>query len=103
MISDEEREQLHQFFGGYFHFHQDWAEEAPSVEAVIAGFASTHATRELDDLARGIRMFVDEHAEEHELTDALFRQLGCYYHPPDVGQSTRSWLLQVAAMLSPPV
>lgn len=50
----------------------------------------------LPELNQAILAFIDDHPDEDDLAEALFRQLGCYYAPRALGQSTKEWLLHIA-------
>ena len=98
MITEAQRERLHQFFAGYF--HEDWPLEADSPDGVVSAFVRQRGdARELEQLSSSIMAFVDDHPNDDELGEALFKELGCYYSPIADGISTRSWLLGVAAKL----
>lgn len=98
MITDAEREKLHQFLGAYF--HEDWHLEADSPEQVLSEFRKSKTGPELHELSRIIAAYVHEHPDDEELGEALFLELGCYYSPHAVGLSSRAWLLGVAAKLA---
>jgi CdiI immunity protein len=95
MISERQHELLRQFFAGFF--HQDWRVEADTPEGVVTHYATQmndHAA--LPELNEAILAFIDDHPDGDHLADALFRQLGCYYSPKLLGQSTKEWLLHIA-------
>lgn len=94
MITDAEREKLIQFLAGYF--NEDWHLEADSPEQVLSAFRKERAGPELHELSRIIVAYVDEHPDDGELDEALFRELDCYYSPRADGISSRAWLLGVA-------
>ena len=101
MITEAQRERLHQFFAGYF--HEDWPLEADSPDEVVSAFVrQPEAGRDLGELSGSIVAFVEDHPNDDELDAALFKELGCYYSPRAGGISTRSWLLGVAAKLTRP-
>jgi hypothetical protein len=92
-----EHDRLKQFFGAYF--HQDWTEEAPDADAVIAGFLSDHPhAEELTSLAALVEAFANSKAE-CDLKESLFSQLGCWYVPDSDGLRVQEWLVHVAQLL----
>ena len=98
MMRETQRNQLHQFFGAYF--HEDWSLGADSPDEVVSAFIRERGdARELEQLSSGIMAFVEQYPEEDELGEALIKELGCSYLPLADGISTRSWLLGVAAKL----
>jgi hypothetical protein len=95
MITDSQREILRQFFAGYF--HQDWPLEADTPDQVISNYARQRSDRSaLIELRDAIIAFIADHPDDDDLADALFRELGCYYSPEALGESTKQWLLHVA-------
>jgi hypothetical protein len=94
MISASQQALLRQFFAGFF--HQDWRVEADTPEQVVTHYATQMNDRAaLPELTEAILAFIEDHPVEDDLADALFRQLGCYYSPKAIGQSTKQWLLYV--------
>lgn len=94
----EDSEHLQQFFGAYF--HQDYRDEAPDWQRVVALFAGqatpayvARTVADLEELLRAGRT-------ESEL-NAVLERLGCCYTPrPDLGGPTYSeWLEQVVTEL----
>lgn len=98
MITELQRKTLRHFFAAYF--HQDWRREAETPEQVISMYAAdVNDPGTIDTLVEGIGAFIADHPDEDDLANALFREMGCYYSPKALGQSTREWLLHVAATL----
>lgn len=100
MITEQQRESLTQFFAAYF--HQDWMAEADAPDKIVDEFLRDQTDgSELELLSRSIIDFADSYPNEDELSEALFRQLRCYYSPRALGLSTRQWLLHTAAKVAP--
>lgn len=98
MITESQRATLRQFFAGFF--HQDWRVEADTPDQVISNYANQLTDRStLGELSEAIAAFIADHPDEDDLANALFRQLGCYYAPKAIGESTKQWLLHVAEKL----
>jgi hypothetical protein len=96
-MNASEMERLRQFFGAYF--HQDWTEEAPDADGVIAGFVSDHPQKEeLASLAALVEAYAQSKTEV-ELKDSLLSQLRCWYLPESDGLRVQEWLLRVARQL----
>jgi contact-dependent growth inhibition (CDI) system CdiI-like immunity protein len=88
---------LKNFFAGYF--HEDWAEDAPDVDAVLEQFFDEGwGSAELRELGADIRAYIVLKDDE-VLGDALFQDLGCYYDPAVDGYTARAWLRSVVASL----
>jgi len=51
----------------------------------------------IDAVVDGIPGLIAEHPDDDGLAEALFRDFNCFYSPKALGQSTREWLLHVAA------
>ena len=87
------------FFSAYF--HEDWAEDADTPEAVITGFgAEGWSSEELHELASEIENFCELYVEHADLEAALFRELGCYYQPSADGMTAHAWLFALARALT---
>lgn len=84
---------LENFLSAYF--HQDWAAEHGSPEAVVSHFLDHESDAEIanvrGDLARLAAFDLDESA-----LAARFRKLGCEYDPARNGGSYRDWLAILA-------
>ena len=87
---------LENFLAAYF--HQDWALEQPTPEAVVDYFRDSEAPEQVaatrDELARLLARDLDDAA----LGDVA-RELGCEYDPTRDGGSWRGWLESVQARL----
>jgi hypothetical protein len=95
MITESQHTIMRQFFAGFF--HQDWRVEADAPDQVISNYAAQLTDRStLVELSEAIAAFIADHPAEDDLANALFRQLGCYYAPKAIGESTKQWLVHVA-------
>ena len=87
---------LQNFLAAYF--HQDWALEQPTPEAVVDYFRDSEAPEQVaatrDDLARLLAGDLDDEA----LGDTA-RRLGSEYDPTRDGGTWRGWLQDVQARL----
>ena len=98
MVTELQRKTLRHFFAAYF--HQDWRREADTPEQVISMYATdVNDLVTIDTLVDGIGAFIADHSDEDDLSNALFREMGCYHSPKALGLSTREWLLHVARMV----
>lgn len=87
------------FFSAYF--HEDWAEEADTPEAVITGYlAEGWSSEEMHELASEIENLGELYVEDADLEEALFRELGCYYQPSADGMSAHAWLSALSRALT---
>lgn len=88
---------LQNFLAAYF--HQDWALEQPTPEAVVDYFRDSESPEQVmatrDDLARLLARDLDE-----EALGAAARGLGCEYDPTRDGGRWRAWLEDVRARLA---
>ena len=90
------KNQLVQFFGGYF--HEDWDLEAATPVGVVA--ASVNANPKMKaEVAAAIRSLLAELRTDSELGHALFHDFGCYYDPEADGLTARAWLTAVTLQL----
>jgi hypothetical protein len=99
MITPGERERLRQFFGSYF--HQDWDIEYGTPEQALSAAIRAHESQR-KELGRLVELFVEEHPNDEDLDQELWRDLGCDYLPSADRMSSRAWLLSVAARLDSP-
>ena len=87
---------LENFLAAYF--HQDWALEQSTPEAVVDYFRDSESPEQVaatrEDLARLLARDLDDDA----LGDAA-RRLGCEYDPTRDGGTWRGWLQDVQARL----
>lgn len=85
---------LENFFSAYF--HQDWAVEHGSADAVLSYFLDQEDDAEIanvrDDLARLAALDLDD-----ATLAARFRALGSEYDPTRDGVSPRAWLQAVVS------
>ena len=88
---------LGNFFSAYF--HEDWPCEAETPEVVVAGYVRTATPSDVRSLAEAIRNYSAEFANDMELEEKLFKDLGCYYRPSAEGLSAKAWLESVANQL----
>lgn len=88
---------LQNFLSAYF--HQDWAMEHDTPQAVVDGYRSGEAPDQLkatrEDLARLLVVEPDDAALGEEA-----RRLGSEYDPTRDGSTWRGWLESVQAALS---
>jgi hypothetical protein len=97
MINDAQHTRLEDFFSGYF--HEDWPCEAESPEAVVTKYALTARPDDAHAVGEAILGYESGFANDRELEDKLFTDLGCYYRPSAEGLSARLWLQRVANQL----
>jgi len=80
---------LENFLAAYF--HQDWALEQPTPEAVVDHFRDSESPEQVaatrDDLARLLARDLDD-----EALGAAARRLGSEYDPTRDGGTWRGWL-----------
>ena len=89
-MTNDERE-LETLLGGYF--NQDWADDYPNEEAVVAAFlAECDFVKCVIPSARALRALVLGPYDEAELERRLSGELWCDYYPPGVGLTYRQWL-----------
>jgi hypothetical protein len=87
------------FFSAYF--HEDWAEEAGTPEAVITGYlAEGWSFEEMRQLAIEIESLGELYIEDADLEEALFSELGCYYQPSADGVAAHTWLSALSRTLT---
>jgi hypothetical protein len=93
--------QTQQLLGNFFsaYFHEDWPCEAESPEAVIAGYIRTAEPSDVRSLGKAVRDYSQAFADDKELEEKLFKELGCYYRPSAEGVSVKAWLENVANQL----
>ena len=88
---------LENFLAAYF--HQDWALEQSTPEAVVDYFRDSESPEQVaatrDNLARLLAGDFDD-----EALGALARRLGCEYDPTRDGRPWRSWLEGVQSGLA---
>jgi CdiI immunity protein len=91
-------EEAKNFFSSYF--HEDWPEDAQDPAQVISIFLRQGCSAEyLRRLAHEIRQFAARHADDDELEQAFFSELGSYYLPSADNISARIWLQGIASTL----
>jgi hypothetical protein len=83
------REQLRQFFGGYF--HQDWDIEGATASEILHVYFRDHpSTEELMVLVHALRELMQRFPNDDELYAHISQELWCEYFPGS--GLTRSWL-----------
>ena len=99
MLSEEEYELVRQFFGGYF--HEDWGLDAPNRRELVALYMnqSGMTPEQLHSLSKAIGKYGERYPDDHELSDRLYRELGCCYMPSADGLSAHQWLETIARQL----
>jgi len=88
---------LKDFFGTYF--HQDWALDASSTEAVVTAHARTMPHDSIRILAQAVINYTCSVASDEELEEKLYTDLDCEYCPRADGLSARQWLIYVSEWL----
>lgn len=91
------KELLKQFFGVYF--HEDWNVEAKDPKEIVAMYVADITEDHRRTVGRAILEYTDHVADDAELEEKLFSELGCYYAPGADGLTARDWLKMVAAQL----
>ena len=88
---------LSQFLGAYF--HQDWDLDDPDEQEVLNRFMRSEG----EDRVRAARVELNRLLampfDDEELSDIVFRDLGCYYSPTP-NRAMRQWLRSVAERLA---
>ena len=97
MNKETQQSVLSNFFSAYF--HEDWACDAESPEAVVAEYLRTATAREVRSLSQAIREYARAFNSDTELEEKLFTDLGCYYRPSAQGISAKAWLEAIANQL----
>ena len=85
---------LQNFFAAYF--HQDWAMEHASPDAVVAYFRDGESPEHVQQARAELTALLERHGDEASL-EAAVRGLGCEY-VPEAGY--RPWLLRVERLLA---
>ena len=88
---------LQNFFSAYF--HQDWAMEHESAEAVTEYYRDSEGDALVAQTREELVALLSREDDEDELA-ARVRGLGCEYDPSAEGSSYREWLTSIAARLS---
>lgn len=97
-IAKDRWEELHQFFGAYF--HQDWTLEADSPDEVVRIFINDGFCRsELMNLATDVETYADSKLNDAAAEEGLMSELGCYYLPSADNTGAKAWLCHVATLL----
>ena len=87
---------LAHFFGAYF--HEDWDFDDPDDRAVVDRFLRCESRERVDYARVEINHLLAMPLADEELSEVVFRDLGCYYTPePDVPM--RQWLRSVGDLL----
>ena len=97
-IPNHKLNELHQFFGAYF--HQDWTLEAVSPDEIVHIFLNDGFCRnELLNLAADVETYADSKPNDAVTEEGLLNELGCYYLPSVNGIGAKAWLYHVAKLL----
>lgn len=97
-MENEKMNELHQFFGAYF--HQDWNLTASNPDEIVRLFIDDgYSFNEVINLAEKIEKYAATKSDDSGDEEGLLRELGCYYMPSADGIGTRSWLTHVAKLL----
>lgn len=95
-ISMQEFPALSNFLGAYF--HQDWAVEHGSPEAVVAYFLDHESDAEIAKVRGELERLAAQSLPEADLAQRL-RVLGSEYDPTRDGGSYRAWLQSLVSRL----
>jgi hypothetical protein len=98
MNTQNEREALRQFFGGYF--HQDWHCDCRTPDEVLDRYSKAASDVEACSLGKAILEYGRSFDTDEELERKLFSDFGCYFMPSGLGMSAIAWLEQIANRLS---
>lgn len=85
---------LQNFLSAYF--HQDWAMEHDSADAVVTYYLGSEADAEIVAVRDDLAAVSAEELEEDALA-SRFARLGCEYDPTRDGATWRGWLASLQA------
>lgn len=88
---------LENFLAAYF--HQDWAMEHDTPEAVVAHYRDAEPAAQVDATRAELAQLLGEDLDEAQLA-ARARALGCEFDPGRDGRTWRAWLGAVQAGLA---
>src|SRR5579885_2958193 len=81
------------------YFHQDWALDDPTADAVIHRYIGDADPQEVRQVAAEIEQFLCTGMTEDQ-REAVLVDLGCFYYPPGEGLTYSSWLRRVYELLT---
>lgn len=88
---------LENFFAAYF--HQDWAAEHATADAVIDFYRDHESPDQVDGARAELDALLGKELDEAAL-GARVTALGCEYDPTRDGQTWRGWLQRLAQRLA---
>lgn len=88
---------LENFFAAYF--HQDWAAEHDTADAVVAGYLGAESPDQIAHAQAEAEALLAEDLDDAGLGERI-RGLGCEYDPTRDGATWRGWLQRVAQRLA---
>ena len=100
MTKFEEFHNLEQFFSGQF--HQDWTAYDKEPREVVLRYVSKpiRTKEELQTIIYELEAFLTKYPDETDITDRLYRDLGCFYYTMAHGKNAREWLIEVKDMFA---
>ena len=97
-MTKNDREDLVQFFGAYF--HHDWALDSTTSSGVVDRYiADAPDKSELAKLANHLIALSDGCSTDKELEGILAKDLYCNFVPSQVGLGAKAWVRQIAEQL----
>ncbi|HEX2077900.1 MAG TPA: contact-dependent growth inhibition system immunity protein [Longimicrobium sp.] len=80
-------------------FHQDWDLEASTWEPLVQRFIATAGAETVTGAARELGQVLQSVADNDELHELVYDELGCAYDPRPNGLEVRDWLEQIRLRL----